>query len=317
MTQPADPSSDAAARQPRRRVLVVYNPTSGRRRTGRFARILDLLARADCTAVVEPTNAPGHATEIARQTKAADFDAIVAAGGDGTINEILNGLHPDAPALGLLPLGTANVLAREIGLPVAAEQVANAIVTGMVQRLYPGLVVEPSAAGASGATLDRRFALMIGAGFDARVVARVSPGLKRAFGQGAYVLRSATEFFHGAPACYTVTVDGTPYTAASVIVANARKYGGRFVVAREASLHRPDLEICLFQNPGRWSVIRSGLGLLTGRLHRTPGVTILRGTTIDIHGPGTARTQIDGDAAMTLPVRIRSSDTPVGIIVPA
>lgn len=294
---------------PRRKVLVIYNPTSGQRNGGRYARTLKLLAQENCTVVVEPTRAAGEATDIARRISPGVFDAVVAAGGDGTINEVLNGLGADAPPLALLPLGTANVLAHEIGLSVDAAHITDTIVFGETRVMFPAVASRDDKIG-------RRFALMVGAGFDARVVATVSPRLKKALGKGAYMLRSLIEIIKGASTTFTVSVDGIQHRAASVIVANARRYGGRFIAAPDASLYRPDLEVCLLATPGRLGVLISGLGLLTGRFAKAKGVHIVRARDVKILTSDHQTLQMDGDAADLLPVHIRASDTPIRLVQP-
>jgi len=296
-------------RAPRRKVLVIYNPTSGQRNRGLYKQTLKLLAHEGCVAVVQPTSAAGEATKIARGISPGAFDAVIAAGGDGTVNEVLNGLAADSPPLALMPLGTANVLAHEIGLLIDAKHIARTIVYGETRPMFLPVATHGEGPG-------RRFALMVGAGFDARVVASVSPRLKRALGKGAYMLRSLTELIKGVSDTFTVTVDGVPYQASSVIVANARRYGGRFIAAPEASVYRPDLEICLLATPGRFGVLTSALGLLTGQLAKAKGVRIVRGHDIRLSTPAQQTLQMDGDTAGMLPVHIQASNTPVRLVQP-
>ncbi len=163
----ADPS---AALQPRRRLLVILNPTAGRSHRGRFRATLERLRALGCDITLRETVAAGEASALARAADPAAFDGVVAAGGDGTVNEVINGLIGTPLPLALLPLGTANVLAAEIGLGLAPDTVARAIVEGP-QR--------PIACGRAG---DRHFTQMAGVGFDAQVVEHVDLALKRRIG---------------------------------------------------------------------------------------------------------------------------------------
>ncbi|HKY94843.1 MAG TPA: diacylglycerol kinase family protein, partial [Kiloniellales bacterium] len=163
-----------------RRLLVVFNPTAGARRRRRLDRFLRAVAAAGAEVTLCETTAAGDAHAFALAAREDDYDALVVAGGDGTINEAINGLLqrlPGAPALplGVLPLGTANVLACELGLPLTPERAAAVILAG--QRRLVSL----------GEANGRAFALMVGVGFDAAVVAGISPRLKRLLRQGAYV----------------------------------------------------------------------------------------------------------------------------------
>ena len=159
----------------RRRVLVIRNPTAGGSTRPRFGRVLEHLARFGATVTVRETTCRGDAEQIAASASSDTFD-VVAAGGDGTINEVANGLAGKDLPLAIVPLGTANVLAVEIGMPLRARRIARAIACGDVRSVHVGMVN------------GRRFLMMAGVGFDAHVVANVNPRLKRAFGKLAYVI---------------------------------------------------------------------------------------------------------------------------------
>jgi len=221
-----------------RRLLVIYNPTAGLWQRRRYVRVLARLRRFGCVITERATTARGDAEAFARAAHTADYDLVVAAGGDGTINEVINGLADSAVPLAILPLGTANVLANEIGLGGSARAVAEAIA-----HLEPRPVFLGTANG-------RHFALMVGVGFDARVVERVDLRLKRAFGKLAYALTALRQLFRYRPERYQVDVDGKRFTAAAVVIAKGHFYGGRFIVARHARLDEPRLQVALFERAG-------------------------------------------------------------------
>jgi diacylglycerol kinase (ATP) len=150
-----------------RRILIVFNPAAGRARRSRVDRVVATLQGFGCAVTVKETEAPGHAETIARDVADDDFDVIAAAGGDGTINEIVNGLKGNNLALGVIPLGTANVVADEIGLCRSPAAVANALAHGPAKPIHVGTVN------------GRRFVMMASAGFDANVVSKISPPLKK------------------------------------------------------------------------------------------------------------------------------------------
>jgi diacylglycerol kinase family enzyme len=204
----------------------------------------------------------------------------------------------------LVPLGTANVLAAEIGLATSPAVVARTIAQGASERAYVGL--------ANG----RCFTAMAGVGFDAHVVANVDLGLKRRIGKGAYVLESLRQLFRFRFPRYRVTVDGRAFEAASVIVAKGHYYAGRYVCAPEARLDRPELHVCLFQRGGRWNAIRYAVALALGRLPKLPDFRIVRGSTVTIDGPPGEPVQGDGDIIAQLPARIEIAPRPLHLIVP-
>jgi diacylglycerol kinase family enzyme len=137
---------------------------------------------------VAETSRPGHATELAREAVGRGVPLVVAAGGDGTVAEVASGLAGSAALLGILPFGTANVLAWELGLPPAPERAARVLFAGRAAELRPGLA-------RFGDGSSRLFVQMLGAGFDAAVVANLDLRLKRRVGKAAYVAQSARELF--------------------------------------------------------------------------------------------------------------------------
>jgi diacylglycerol kinase family enzyme len=163
----------------------------------------------------------------------------------------------------------------------------------------------------------RCFLVMAGIGFDAHAVASVSPRLKRRLGKGAYAVAVLRELLRNVVPRYRVTVDGREQQAASVIVAKGRFYGGRFVCAPEARLETPEFHVCLFERGGRWAVLRYGLALALGRLHRLKDFRIVRGRRIDIAGPPGDPVQGDGDIIARLPARIDLAPRPLLLLTPS
>src|SRR6266478_4639684 len=212
-------------------MLLILNTTAGRRRRGLVDAVVRCVRAEGWTVDVVETGAAGDARRLAESCDAACHAVIAVAGGDGTINEVVNGLaarRDTTPALGIVPLGTANVLAHELGMGFSAAAVARTLMSGRLLSMRPG---EVNSEGAM-----RRFSLMAGTGFDARVVAGVTSPLKRRWGKGAYVWRSLIEAWHYRPVRYAVEIDGVAYQAASVIVSRGRLYAGPYVVAPAAAL---------------------------------------------------------------------------------
>jgi len=298
-------TGDFAGPAPRQRILVIHNPTAGSSARTKLRRFVELLSEDGTEVAVRATAGPGDATAIAAAAGDGKWDAIVAAGGDGTVNEIVNGLGPNSPSLGILPLGTANVLALELGLPVAAPDAACLIARGGVRQLYFAAIE------------GRRFVMMAGVGFDARVVDAVgSSGLKRRFEKLAYVWQAVTGLSRFSHALFSVEIDGASHTVASAIVANGRYYGGRFICAPDARLDSPNLHVCLFAGNGAWDTVRYAVAMVLGRLHRTPDVRIVIGRSIRITGDAGEPVQADGDIVARLPVHITADSVRLSVICP-
>jgi diacylglycerol kinase (ATP) len=284
-------SQDLVAPAP---LLVVYNPIAGRRRRRFLSRVLEALEARAASVRLEPTQARGDAEALARAAAATGAARLVVAGGDGTINEALNGLCGSSVALGIVPLGTANVLAAELGIGMSAKNVAAAIMDGRPRSVTLGTVN------------GRRFSMMAGVGFDAHVVRDVSSKLKRALGKGAYVLETLRQLVVYSSKFYDVRVDGVPMRAASLLICNGHYYGGQFVAAPQARLESPELQVVLFQRAGRFATIRYALALATGRLPTRPDVRILAAQTIEIDGPVGEPVQGDGDVIAHLPAKFEA-----------
>ena len=286
------------------RLAVIFNPTAGPSRSRRFQLTLAALRRLGCKIEIRETQRRGDAQEIARTVDTATTDIVVAAGGDGTINEVINGLVGRDLPLALIPLGTANVLASEIGLSRAPKKVAQTIVAGIRRPICLGR--------ANG----HWFSMMAGLGFDAHVVEAVSPPLKRLIGKGAYVFESLMEMIRYRPLEYELSLDGKAHKAASVIIANGHFYAGRYVAAPHANLREPILHACLLRRTGRRQCVRYAAALLLGRLHRLPDVSIVPAKHISLRAPAGEPVQCDGDILGTLPLDVRVDENRLEMIFP-
>ena len=285
-------------------MLVILNPIARGAGGPLWPAVCAALADRGCDVTIRTTAAAGEGTRLAAAARAADYDVVAIAGGDGTINEVVNGLPDDPAMVAVVPLGTANVVALEIGLRATAAAIAGTIAAGRPMRVHLGRVN------------GRAFVMMAGAGFDAAVVAGVDPGRKRRLGRWAYVLETVRQLFRHRARPLAVTVDGVRHTAASVVVGNGHYYGGRFVCTPDARLGQPGFQVCLARGAGRLSVLRYGLALALGALARMPDVTLVRGTRVRIDGPAGAPVQADGDIVARLPAEIEVAPRVLYLLMP-
>jgi len=292
--------------------LVIYNPTAGRRRLRRLHEVLARLRAGGVDIRLEPTNARGHAERLASEMAQADL--VIAAGGDGTINEVINGLMAAltegriVPPLGLIPLGTANVLAREIGLATDPASVASTLLGTGEMDFRPGRL--------RNGTVMRHFGMMAGIGFDADVVGKVDLRWKRLLGRAAYGLASTGRWFAYRPHLFRLTIDGAPYQAASVVVSRGRHYAGPFIAAPQASLAVAELHVCLFERTGRAAVLRYGSALLRNALPRTAFYRVVGARQVEIQGHDGQIVQADGDIVATLPLQLDVAEQAIRLKVP-
>ena len=288
-------------------MLVIFNPVAGRRRAAALWRVLDVLVDNGIRVEVAETQHAGHATQLAREGVRAGLNMVVAAGGDGTIAEVANGMIGSGAALGIIPLGTANVLAKEYRLPTAPRAIANALAYRRTKPLWPGIARMQGG--------ERVFVQMVGLGFDGAVVHGLQPMLKRAIGRGAYVWQSVWESVaYGFPRV-RLTVDGAAFEAASVVVSKGRLYGGPYLLAPNAAPGLRGFQVALFQDPGTFAALRAGAALPLGLLPRVPGVRVIAGAEVEFAADSVIMTQSDGDALAGTPTVVTDAASPIPLIV--
>ncbi len=235
------------------------------------------------------------------------YDAIVASGGDGTIRHVAAGLIGTSMPLGIIPMGTGNVLAHEIGLRARAEDIA--------EMLLSGPVVTANVARANG----EPFLLMAGVGVDARIVAALDERLKARAGRMAYAPAILRALSHPVD-MLTVDIDGVKHAAAWVIVTNAAHYGGRFMLAPQTHVTRPELQVVLFHARSRVQLAQQMTALALGRMAARcadPGdIQILPCRTVTVTSGTPVATQLDGDVFGTTPLRVEAATDALQLIVP-
>lgn len=283
---------------------MIVNPTAGRRRHQWVNEVVAALHILGCEVTLRTTEARGDAGRLAAKADPEHFDVLAVAGGDGTINEVLNGMAENAPPLAIVPLGTANVLAAEIGLPPSVQAIADTIAFGRAQRVSLGEVN------------GRRFAVMASVGLDADVVDKVNLKLKRHIGKGAYLAETLRQLLTLKSPTYRLRIDGIDQEAHGVIIANGRHYGGRFIVAPGASLLKPDFDVCRCIRPGRRAAVGYIASMALGRLAERQDYQIDTVASLDITGPAGAPVQADGDILTTLPATIRALPEAIKLIYP-
>jgi len=294
------------------RTTIIYNPFAGGLKGRRFQRLEQarhLLAAAGYEVTLEPTTGPSTAGDIARRAIEGGADLILAAGGDGTINEVIAGMVKSTVPLGILPGGTANVLANELGLGnnmlVAAKRIAGSV----PRRIALGRLE-------SGAR-SRHFLLMAGAGFDADTVHRVSDGFKARFGKLSYWVAGFSQIVNRLPE-FDVAINGTQHRCSFALTSRVRNYGGDFEIARRTSLLDDRFEIVLFEGGHGFRYIKYLIGMSAGRLESMKGVTFLRANRVVLSTitDGPVHLQTDGEYAGLLPATVEIVPGALTLLIP-
>jgi diacylglycerol kinase (ATP) len=291
-------------------VLLIVNPGS---RTG--ARLVpDVLSALGTARVhVVQTAAPRHATAIVRDLLSAGpvtYDAILTLGGDGTAMEVATALaeFPHAPPLGIIAQGTANILARTLGIPLNPVRAIDALRRADVVTIDLG-VVEGGPA----------FAIGLGIGLDASMIAGVSTALKRRFGYLAYALSALAAGVRLERFAARVTVDGTRHDveASSILVANFGSVLGDLVCFGEEIGHQDGvLDVCIYSPRTHIEALRIGWRMVRGGMRCDRNVRFIRGRSIQIDTDRPRPMQADGDLIGSTPAKVSVMPGAVRVLVP-
>lgn len=283
---------------------VIHNPVAGPKIVNRIDRVRAYLSDRGVPFRVRETAAPGDAVAMARQAAFEGADVVVAVGGDGTMNEVADGLAGSATRLAFVPHGTGNVFAREFSLPESVE--------GCLDLLSSGKTVSVRMAQANG----RRFVLMGSAGFDAEVVERMSSRQKNLLGIAAYVLCGARHILRPQPSLWLEFPGRERIEAQAVIVARGRKYGGNVTIAPGGDIAGGTFQVIALLRKGRWSIAKFALDALRGKHAVSRHVLIRESPSLFVRSSIPSACQVDGEYLGPLPVRFTVTDTLLRVVVP-
>lgn len=291
-------------------LLLISNPTAGSDGGGmRLRRLKATLNGMGAHITHMPTQEAGHAERIAYEHDLSLFDRILIAGGDGTLNEVVNGLarrpddHFNLPLV-FAPFGTANVLAHELALDRSIDGMARRAVHGTPLSVTPGI------------SNGRRFLLMVSAGLDSVAVAGIDPGIKQATGPLAYIWSGLKALGRFGQMKVTVSVDGAPaIDGVTVIITRGHKYGGPFITVPSARLEDDALHAVVFKRAGLPSLLGYAWGMSLGRLEHHPDIAILSGRTVRVETPADALpVQADGDITTATPLDVSLDSRPIRLV---
>ncbi len=295
------------------RICVIFNPTARGEKAKKFQRHLDSIAQHSS---LKRTAAAGDARRLAAEAVAEGCDLVVAAGGDGTLNEVLNGIG-DAPdgfqraRLGVLPLGTVNVFAQELGVPAKFEAAWELIQTGQETRIDLPLVEYRS----GGVQQRRYFAQLAGAGLDARAIELVKWQVKKMVGPLAYVMAGAHALL-GPPCEIKATLGAESVLGELVLIGNGRLYGGQYKLFPKADLRDGLLEVCLFPRVNWATLARCSPGLLLNGTLPASATRLFQTKSLTLTSEKPAPLQIDGELIGELPATFSIEKGRLRVIAP-
>ena len=296
------------------RICVIFNPAARGERAAHFFDHLNGLAK-DC--VFRPTHSQGAARTLATEAVNDGHETIVAAGGDGTINEVLNGIR-DAPdgfkraRLATMPLGTVNVFAKELGIPMNLERSWMVIQKGRETRIdLPRVEYQ------SKGTMERRyFVQLAGAGLDARAIELVSWSLKKKTGPLAYVAAGLKAIRETQPRIELNRDDHPAESGQLVLFGNGRYYGGKFHVFPHADMRDGLLDVCVFPKVNWPTLFHCGARLLTTAHLPRSRAQHFRAASIHLPGPPGTPMEVDGELCGHLPATFSIEPLALRVVVP-
>ncbi|MEO8207211.1 MAG: diacylglycerol kinase family protein [Chthoniobacterales bacterium] len=285
------------------KVIVILNPAA----KGDRARLLkEKIEALSLRISVRMTSAPGDAGKIARNALQEGVKTIVAAGGDGTINEVVNGIAGSDVQFGIFPLGTMNVFALELGIPL--NDLARAW-----KVIEEGHCREIDLAMAN----DHYFVQLAGVGLDAQVVRETSVGSKKALGPLSYMLSLINVVARKPPLLSAETAEGLRFEGRFIMVGNGRFYGGPFTMFKKASLDDGRLDVVVFRNQSHWHLIRYIQALLFKNHDMLPDVDYFQTSSLRVRSEQAVPFELDGELSDSLPVNFHFSEKCLRVLVPA
>ena len=301
--------------------VIIYNPASGRRRHKRLQDIQSatrVLKDTGIAAEAIPTAHAGSATEIARRAVRDGRQLVIVCGGDGTINEAVNGLVGSHVPMAVLPAGTANILAKELGIPWSIPKAARLIARGRLVRVALGEIAWSEESTNGSVSKARHFLCVSGAGPDGAIVHGVDTAKKLRMGILAYWQEGLRQFFsYGFPR-FRVQSREHEMTASLIVVGRTKYYGGPFRITTGASLFEDAFEIVAYEGQNRFGVLLCLPAIWLGCLRRVPGIHAWKTTelTCDAIEDKEIFSQVDGEAAAALPLRFRIVPDALTLVLP-
>ncbi len=322
-TFPAPALSPAPARRPASMLsgihdaVLIYNPTAGSRRSARRKRLAaaqKILATHKIETELKPTSGPGDATLLARMAVEQRRHLVILSGGDGTLNEAVNGLAGSQVPLALLPSGTANVLGKELSLPWDIPRAAELIAGSTLRRIAIGQVISPNSP-----LRPRYFICVGGAGPDGAMIHKVGVEAKRRLGILAYWLEGARMAFTYRYPAYRVVTPELSLEAIVLIVGRTKHYGGPVRITTRASILDNQFEVMASLPRSRWRQMLELSAVFGGRLRKVRGVYFWKTSSVRVEPLSDSEpiyAQVDGEEFGSLPVEFRIVPDALTLAIP-
>jgi diacylglycerol kinase (ATP) len=296
-----------------RRVTIVYNPKSGRirGRARKIEKMARLLQARGIAAEVASTQGPNDGAALARDAIAAGAEIIIPFGGDGTLNEVIQGMIGSSASLAIWAGGTENVAARDLGMPFSTERLADVIAAAKTRRISLGLVRTGDAS-----SEGRYFFMFAGIGIDASICRDVSPSLKEKTGKFAFLVSGITHLINWHEEPFSIHVEGQVYQSAFSLVGNGKGYGAGIMMVPSAKLEDPWFEVFVLPaNKGRVGMLLAMAKCMMGKPLAT-GAKIIKAKEITANSNRRPWVEVDGEPIGPLPATFQIVPDALSVVVP-
>lgn len=312
-----------------RNATLIYNPIAGRRprrREKQIRQAVRVLEAAGMAVKLSPTTRPGEATSLAKAAAAGACDLVLVCGGDGTVNEVINGLVPGNMPLGILPGGTANIIAKELKLPHHPVRSARELATWTPRRIALGMATwtQPIDAAmpneaAKSAPRRRYFMSVAGIGFDAYVVYKLSTAFKFSLGVPAYILEAIQQAWRYSFPVFFCQSDNRRIDGTFAVAQRSSHYAGWLPLAPDASIFKGVLSLCVFKSRNRYRYFLYAASVLARRHLRLKDVELIEAPAIECAGADPSKAiyfELDGELVGRLPARLEVVPDALTLLVP-
>lgn len=287
-------------------IAIIYNPKSGKQleRSSTVEHFARLLLQNGYRVLVRPTSYSGHASILAQEAVSESVDLIVAHGGDGTLNEVLQGVVGSKVALAVWPGGTANVVAQDLKLPRTPETILKLIKLNHTVRVHVGR------AG------SRYFFFSAGIGLDAEVINNVDAQLKKQIGKGAFWLAGMAHLLKWHPTPIEIQAQGRRYNGTFVAIGKSFGYGGTLSLTPHASMVDPNLDVCIFTGQSKLQYLNYLVACFNGQQLQMDGVYYFKTKSLTATASTPLPVQVDGEVVGQLPMQFELVPDAVSLLVP-
>ena len=301
--------------------VLIYNPVAGGASSRRERRIREAAAElksAGIEARLLPTHSPGAARELGQAAVREGLELILVSGGDGTINEVINGIAPGKVPLAILPGGTANVFSRDLGLPLDPVLAARQVARWQPRRVALGRATWTEDSPSADSARKRFFLSLAGVGFDAYIVHNLSRGFANSFGVIAYLAEGLKQVFRYRFPKFICRLEGREVRGTFAVIQRTERYAGWVRIAPGASVFRDEFVACVFKSPSRARYFLYAGAVLAGSHARLRDMELVPTRRVECacESGGPVYFELDGEPAGRLPATFEVVPDALTLLLP-